>query len=41
MFKGALDRLALHGEPINQVLEVDTEGDDATFTFYDLPIAQP
>lgn len=37
LFKGALDELALHGEPINQVLEVDLDGDEATFTFYELP----
>jgi predicted nuclease of predicted toxin-antitoxin system len=37
LFKGALDELALHGESINQVLEVDLDGDEATFTFYELP----
>ena len=37
LFKGALTQLAIHGEPINQVLEVDLEGEEATFTFYELP----
>jgi predicted nuclease of predicted toxin-antitoxin system len=40
LFQRALEQLAIYGEPINQVLEVDIEGDEATFTFYDLPIAQ-
>ena len=40
-FQSALEQIANYGEPINQVLEVDVEGDEATFTFYDLPIAQP
>ncbi len=38
LFTGALEQLALHGEPINEVLEVDLEGEEATFTFYDLTI---
>jgi predicted nuclease of predicted toxin-antitoxin system len=37
LFKGALDQLAIFGEPVNQVLEVDLDGDEATFTLYDLP----
>jgi hypothetical protein len=37
LFKGALTQLAIRGEPINQVLEVDFDGDEATFTFYELP----
>jgi predicted nuclease of predicted toxin-antitoxin system len=37
LFRGALDELSRFGEPINSVLEVDIEGGDATFTFYDLP----
>ena len=37
LFAGAIEQLALHGEPINQVLEVDLEGDEATFTIYELP----
>jgi predicted nuclease of predicted toxin-antitoxin system len=37
LFKGALDQLALFGDPGNQVLEVDIDGDEVTFTLYDLP----
>jgi predicted nuclease of predicted toxin-antitoxin system len=37
LFKAALDELALLGEPINRVLEVDLDGDDVTFALYDLP----
>jgi predicted nuclease of predicted toxin-antitoxin system len=37
LFRGALDELALIGEPINRVLEVDIDGDDVTFSLYDLP----
>jgi predicted nuclease of predicted toxin-antitoxin system len=37
LFSGALDELARVGEPVNRVLEVDIEGDDVTFKFYDLP----
>jgi predicted nuclease of predicted toxin-antitoxin system len=37
LFHGALDHLALVGEPINRVLEVDIDGEDVTFTLYDLP----
>jgi predicted nuclease of predicted toxin-antitoxin system len=37
LFRGALDALAGFGELINRVLEVDIEGNEATFTFYDLP----
>jgi predicted nuclease of predicted toxin-antitoxin system len=37
LFRGALDELARVGEPVNRVLEVDIEGDEVTFTFYDLP----
>lgn len=38
LFRGALDELAQLGEPINSVLEVDIEGDEVTFSFYDLPV---
>ena len=41
LFLGALAELATLGEPINRVLEVDIEGDDMTFTFYDLPASLP
>jgi predicted nuclease of predicted toxin-antitoxin system len=37
LFLGALDELATVGELINQVLEIDIDGDDVTFTLYDLP----
>lgn len=37
LFKAALDELAVVGEPVNRVLEVDLEGDEVTLTFYDLP----
>ncbi|MGD9617540.1 MAG: DUF5615 family PIN-like protein [Alphaproteobacteria bacterium] len=31
LFQAALDQLAVFGEPVNQVLEVDLAGDDVTF----------
>jgi hypothetical protein len=31
--------LAVIGEPVNRVLEVDLDGDEATLTLYDLPPA--
>jgi predicted nuclease of predicted toxin-antitoxin system len=37
LFRGALDELITFGEPINRVLEVDIDGDDVTFNFYELP----
>ena len=37
LFKAALDELAVIGEPVNRVLEVDLDGDDVTLTLYDLP----
>ena len=38
LFRGALDELARLGEePVNRVLEVDIDGDDVTFSLYDLP----
>ena len=37
LFRGALNELARFGEPVNRVLDVDIEGDEVTFTFYDLP----
>lgn len=37
LFLGVLDELAGFGEPVNRVLEVNIEGDEATFTFYALP----
>jgi hypothetical protein len=37
LFRGALDASATTGGPVNRVLEVDIEGDEATFNIYDLP----
>jgi predicted nuclease of predicted toxin-antitoxin system len=37
LFKGAVDNLTVHGEPINQVLEVDLDGEDMIFELYELP----
>jgi len=37
LFRGALSELAALGELINRVLEVDIDGEDMTFNFYDLP----
>ncbi len=37
LFRGALDELIRHGDLVNQVLEVDIDGDEATFTNYELP----
>jgi hypothetical protein len=39
LFKAALDELAVIGEPVNRVLEVDLDGDAVTLTLYDLPSA--
>jgi predicted nuclease of predicted toxin-antitoxin system len=41
LFQAALDQLAVFGEPVNQVLEVDLAGDDVTFALYDLPGETP
>lgn len=40
LFEGALEQLAIYGEPINQVLEVDLDGQEVTFAFYDLPMLE-
>jgi predicted nuclease of predicted toxin-antitoxin system len=37
LFEAALDELAVIGEPVNRVLEVDLDGDEAILTLYDLP----
>jgi hypothetical protein len=37
LFKAALDELAIIGEPVNRVLEVDLNGDEVTLALYDLP----
>jgi hypothetical protein len=41
LFKTALDELAILGEPVNRVIEVDLDGDDVTFAIYDLPAGEP
>ena len=41
LFRGALAQLAVIGEPVNQVLEIDLDGDDVTFALYDLPGKTP
>jgi predicted nuclease of predicted toxin-antitoxin system len=37
LFRAALDELAIIGEPVNRVLEIDLDGEDVTLTLYDLP----
>jgi hypothetical protein len=37
LFRAALDELAVIGEPVNRVLEVDLDGDEVTLTLYDWP----
>ena len=38
LFSGALDELTRLGEePVNRVLEVDIDGEDVTFSLYELP----
>jgi predicted nuclease of predicted toxin-antitoxin system len=37
LFEAALDELAIIGEPVNRVLEVDLDGNEAILTLYDLP----
>ena len=41
LFRAALDELAVIGEPVNRVLEVDLDGDEVTLTLYDLPSTTP
>jgi hypothetical protein len=41
LFKAALDELAVIGEPVNRVLEVDLNRDEVTLTLYDLPSTTP
>ena len=41
LFRAALDELAVIGEPVNRVLEVDLDGEDVTLTLYDLPPGAP
>ena len=37
LFRGALAELAVLGEPVNRVLEIDLDDDEAIFTVYELP----
>jgi predicted nuclease of predicted toxin-antitoxin system len=37
LFEAALDEIAVIGEPVKRVLEVDLDGDGVTLTLYDLP----
>jgi predicted nuclease of predicted toxin-antitoxin system len=37
IFKVAIEVFKEKGEPINQVLEIDLDGDDVTLALYDLP----
>jgi hypothetical protein len=37
LFRAALDEFAVIGEPINRVLEIDLDGDEATLAIYDWP----
>ena len=39
-FKAALDELAVIGEPLNRVLEVDLDGNEVTLALYDWPPAR-
>ena len=39
LFKAALDELAMIGEPVNRVLEIDLDGEEVTLTLYDWPSA--
>jgi hypothetical protein len=41
LFRGALDQLAIIGELVNQVLEVDFAGGEVVYAFYDLPTKEP
>jgi len=36
LFMGALEQLAECGEPVNQVLEVDLDGEEVIYSLYDL-----
>jgi predicted nuclease of predicted toxin-antitoxin system len=37
LFQGALDDVRVKGELINQVLEIDSDGDEITYTRWNLP----
>jgi hypothetical protein len=36
LFTGALEQLAECGEPVNQVLEVDLDGEEVIYSLYDM-----
>jgi hypothetical protein len=36
-FRAALDELAITGEPVNRVLEVDLDGEEISLTLYNWP----
>jgi predicted nuclease of predicted toxin-antitoxin system len=36
LFTGALEQFAEFGEPVNQVLEVDLDGEEVIYSLYDL-----
>jgi predicted nuclease of predicted toxin-antitoxin system len=37
LFKAALDELAVIGEPVNRVLEIDLDGEEMSLSLYDWP----
>jgi predicted nuclease of predicted toxin-antitoxin system len=41
LFAAALAQIAEYGEPINQVLEVDLQGEEVVMSIYDLPVPPP
>jgi predicted nuclease of predicted toxin-antitoxin system len=41
LFRAALDELAVIGEPVNRVLEIDLDGGEVTMTLYDWPSTGP
>ncbi len=41
LFRAALEELAAIGEPLNHVLEVDLDGEDAVVTIYEFPSTMP
>jgi predicted nuclease of predicted toxin-antitoxin system len=40
LFRAALDELAVLGEPVNRVIEVDLDGDEVTLAVYDWPSSE-
>jgi predicted nuclease of predicted toxin-antitoxin system len=41
LFRAALQELVVIGEPVNRVIEIDLDGEDAVVTVYDLPSEAP